>query len=143
MGYGGTILLVVILVVMVALLLLAGAGAAVYVHSTSKAAAVAEDCEDKPKPKDEFAMAAECDTPGRWSSCIPCVVPVKCRRASRIAVGSSRCSFHATRASCWPCSKPRDTSGHKRRQSRWSRRAWHKPTSRICDLRASLPLELL
>ena len=52
-----------VIVMVVALFLLVGAGAALYIHWTSKTLAAAEDCEDKPKPKDEFAMAAECDTP--------------------------------------------------------------------------------
>jgi hypothetical protein len=52
------------LVMVVALLLLAAAGALVYINSTPKTAALAEDCEDKPKPANEFALAAECDTPG-------------------------------------------------------------------------------
>jgi hypothetical protein len=50
-------------VMVVALVLLAAAGAVVYIYSTPKATALAEDCEDKPKPKNEFAMAAECDSP--------------------------------------------------------------------------------
>lgn len=52
------------LVMVVALVLLVAAGALVYINSTPQAAALAEDCEDKPKPKNEFALAAECDTPG-------------------------------------------------------------------------------
>ena len=35
----------------------------VYMYSTPKTLVAAEDCDDKPKPKDEFAMAAECDAP--------------------------------------------------------------------------------
>jgi hypothetical protein len=52
------------LVMVLALVLLVAAGALVYVDTTSRTLAAAEDCEDKPKPKNEFAMAAECDTPG-------------------------------------------------------------------------------
>lgn len=52
------------LVMVVALVLLVAAGALVYINSTPQAAALAEDCEDKPKPKNEFALAAECDAPG-------------------------------------------------------------------------------
>jgi len=52
------------LMMVLALGLLVAAGAVAYVHSTSKTPASAEDCADKPKPKNEFAMAAECDTPG-------------------------------------------------------------------------------
>ena len=52
------------LVIVLALVALAAVGAVVYTYSTSKAAAAAEDCAEKPKPKNEFAMAAECDTPG-------------------------------------------------------------------------------
>jgi hypothetical protein len=52
------------LVMVVALVLLVAAGAIVYINSTSKTLAAAEDCAEKPKPKNEFAMAAECDTPG-------------------------------------------------------------------------------
>jgi flagellar basal body-associated protein FliL len=52
------------LVIVLALVVLAAVGAVVYTYSTSKAAAAAEDCAEKPKPKNEFAMAAECDTPG-------------------------------------------------------------------------------
>lgn len=52
------------LVMVLALVLLVAAGALVYINSTSQTLASAEDCEDKPKPKNEFAMAAECDTPG-------------------------------------------------------------------------------
>ena len=43
-----------------ALVLLLGGGA-LYYWTTVRAAAAAEDCAEKPKPKDEFAMAAECD----------------------------------------------------------------------------------
>ena len=52
------------LIMLLAMVLLLAAGALVYINSTSKTLASAADCEDKPKPKDEFAMAAECDTPG-------------------------------------------------------------------------------
>ena len=52
------------LIMVLALVLLVAAGALVYVNSTSKTLAAAEDCEDKPKPENEFALAAECDAPG-------------------------------------------------------------------------------
>jgi len=52
------------LIMVLALVLLVTAGALVYINSTSKTLASAADCEDKPKPKNEFAMAAECDSPG-------------------------------------------------------------------------------
>ncbi len=52
------------LIMVLALVLLVAAGALVYINSTSKTLSAAEDCEDKPKPKDEFALAAECDAPG-------------------------------------------------------------------------------
>ena len=48
----------VLLVALVAILLLVG-GVLAYRHKASQAAA---DCGDKPKPKDEFTMAAPCDT---------------------------------------------------------------------------------
>jgi hypothetical protein len=48
----------VLFVALLALLLLVG-GVLAYRHKTSQAAA---DCGDKPKPKDEFTMAAPCDT---------------------------------------------------------------------------------
>lgn len=48
----------VLLVALVAVLLLVG-GLLVYRHQAAQAAA---DCGDKPKPKDEFTMAAPCDT---------------------------------------------------------------------------------
>ena len=51
------------LIMVLALVLLGATGALVYIYSTPKTLASAEDCEDKPKPKDEFAMAAECDAP--------------------------------------------------------------------------------
>jgi hypothetical protein len=54
-----------VLVMVVAFVLLAAAGALVYVYSTPKTLAAAEDCEDKPKPKNEFSMAAECDAPAQ------------------------------------------------------------------------------
>jgi hypothetical protein len=47
-----------LLAVLVAILLLAG-GVLAYRHHVQQAAA---DCGDKPKPKDEFTMAAPCDT---------------------------------------------------------------------------------
>ena len=50
-----------VLVMLVFLGLLAAAGTLVYIYSTPEARVAAEDCEEKPKPKDEFAMAAECD----------------------------------------------------------------------------------
>jgi hypothetical protein len=47
-----------------ALVLLLG-GAAVYYWTVARPRAAAmDDCADKPKPKDEFAMAAECDAGG-------------------------------------------------------------------------------
>ena len=52
-----------VLVMVVACALLAAAGALLYVYSTPKTTTAAEDCDDKPKPKDEFTMAAECDDP--------------------------------------------------------------------------------
>ena len=51
------------LIMVLALVLLVAAGTLAYINSTSKTLVSAEDCEDKPKPKNEFAMAAECDTP--------------------------------------------------------------------------------
>lgn len=48
----------VLFVALLALLLLVG-GLLAYRHKASQAAA---DCGDKPKPKDEFTMAAPCDT---------------------------------------------------------------------------------
>ena len=50
-----------VLVMLVVLGLLAAVGTWVYVYSTPDTLSAAEDCEEKPKPKDEFAMAAECD----------------------------------------------------------------------------------
>jgi hypothetical protein len=47
------------LLIVAALVLLLGGGA-MYYWTVARAAAAA-DCADKPKPKDEFAMAAECD----------------------------------------------------------------------------------
>jgi hypothetical protein len=47
-----------LLVVIVAVLLLAGGLFAYRRHAQQSAA----DCGDKPKPKDEFTMAAPCDT---------------------------------------------------------------------------------
>jgi hypothetical protein len=52
-----------LLVMIVTFGLLAAAGALVYINSTPKTTAAAADCAEKPKPKDEFAMAAECDAP--------------------------------------------------------------------------------
>ena len=52
-----------VLVMLVVLGLLAAVGTWVYVYSTPRTLSAAEDCEEKPKPKDEFAMAAECDAP--------------------------------------------------------------------------------
>ena len=52
-----------LLVMVLALGLLVAAGALIYVNKTSNTLAAAEDCEDKPKPKNEFALAAECDAP--------------------------------------------------------------------------------
>jgi len=49
-----TILLIAALVVLLG-------GGAFYYWTATRAAAAAADCADKPKPKDEFAMAAECD----------------------------------------------------------------------------------
>jgi hypothetical protein len=57
-----------LLVMVLALGLLVAAGALVYVNRTSKTLSAAEDCEDKPKPKNEFALAAECDAPGAPAS---------------------------------------------------------------------------
>lgn len=59
------------LVMVVALVLLVAAGALVYINSTPKTAALAEDCEDKPKPTNEFALAAECDAPGAPAGAAP------------------------------------------------------------------------
>jgi hypothetical protein len=47
-----------LLLAFVAVLLLVG-GLLAYRHKANQAAA---DCADKPKPKDEFTMAAPCDT---------------------------------------------------------------------------------
>jgi hypothetical protein len=52
-----------VLVMLVVLGLLAAVGTWVYIYSTPETLSAAEDCEDTPKPKDEFAMAAECDAP--------------------------------------------------------------------------------
>ena len=57
-----------LLVMVLALGLLVAAGAWIYVLKTSNTLAAAEDCEDKPKPKNEFALAAECDAPATPSS---------------------------------------------------------------------------
>jgi hypothetical protein len=48
--------------------LLLAAGTLVFINSTATTLASAAECEDKPKPKNEFAMAAECDTPGAPAS---------------------------------------------------------------------------
>ena len=42
-------------------LLLLGGGAVYYWTVARPAAAASADCADKPKPKDDFAMAAECE----------------------------------------------------------------------------------
>jgi hypothetical protein len=47
-----------------ALVLLLGGGALYYWTVARPRAAAADDCAEKPKPKDEFAMAAECDAGG-------------------------------------------------------------------------------
>lgn len=52
-----------VLVMVVVCALLVAAGVLVYIYSTPETMVVAEDCDDKPKPKDEFSMAAECDAP--------------------------------------------------------------------------------
>lgn len=49
------------LVVVLAFGVVTAIGALVYVNSTPPPPLPVEDCEDKPAPKDEFAMAAECD----------------------------------------------------------------------------------
>jgi hypothetical protein len=48
------------LVLMAALVLLLGGGA-LYYWTVARPAAAAADCADKPKPKDQFAMAAACE----------------------------------------------------------------------------------
>jgi hypothetical protein len=48
------------ILLMVALGLLLGGGA-LYYWTVARPATAAADCAEKPKPKDEFAMAAECD----------------------------------------------------------------------------------
>ncbi len=50
-----------VLLMVLALCVVVGAGALAYVYSTPKTLTAAEDCGDKPAPKVEFAMAAECD----------------------------------------------------------------------------------
>ena len=50
-----------VLLVAIAALLLLLAGAYGYRRSHGGTQAAAADCADKPKPKNEFAMAAECD----------------------------------------------------------------------------------
>jgi hypothetical protein len=52
-------------VMVLACALLVAAGVLVYMYSTPKTLVAAEDCDDKPKPKDEFSMAAECDAPAQ------------------------------------------------------------------------------
>jgi hypothetical protein len=60
-----------VLVMVLALGLLVAAGALFYVNRTSNTLTAAEDCEDKPKPKNEFALAAECDAPATPSGAAP------------------------------------------------------------------------
>ena len=48
------------LLLVVALAVLLGGGA-LYYWTVARPAAAAANCADKPKPKDDFAMAAECD----------------------------------------------------------------------------------
>jgi hypothetical protein len=60
-----------VLVALVAILLLVG-GLLAYRHKASQAAA---DCADKPKPKDEFMMAAPCDTGAETPKGAPAPVP--------------------------------------------------------------------
>jgi hypothetical protein len=55
-------------IVALALLL---AGGALYYWTVARPAAAAADCADKPKPKDEFAMAAECDGGEKPSAATP------------------------------------------------------------------------
>jgi hypothetical protein len=52
-----TRMLVRLLIVVAALVV----GVVVYTYTTSKQVPAAADCAEKPKPKSEFAMAAECD----------------------------------------------------------------------------------
>ena len=61
----------VLLVALVAILLLVG-GLLAYRHTASQAAA---DCGDKPKPKDEFTMAAPCDTGAETPKGTPAPAP--------------------------------------------------------------------
>ena len=49
------------LLLIAALVLLLGGGAVYYWTVARAAAAASADCADKPKPKDDFAMAAECE----------------------------------------------------------------------------------
>jgi hypothetical protein len=59
-----------LLFMVVALVLILGGGA-LYYWTVARPAAAAADCADKPKPKDEFAMAAACEggeTPGKGES---------------------------------------------------------------------------
>ena len=60
-----------VLVMLVVLGLLAAVGTWVYVYSTPDTLSAAEDCEEKPTPKDEFAMAAECDAPAPAGTAAP------------------------------------------------------------------------
>jgi hypothetical protein len=70
------------LIMVLASVLLLAAGALVYVNSTSKTLAAAADCEEKPKPKNEFAMAAECDAPG-GPAATPAAAPAPSPAGSR------------------------------------------------------------
>lgn len=60
-----------VLVMLVVLGLLAAVGTWVYVYSTPNTLSAAEDCDDPPKPTDEFAMAAECDAPAPAGAAAP------------------------------------------------------------------------
>jgi flagellar basal body-associated protein FliL len=51
-----------------AIMLLVGGSALYYWTVARPRAAAAADCADKPKPKNEFAMAAECDAAGEKSA---------------------------------------------------------------------------
>jgi flagellar basal body-associated protein FliL len=48
-------------ILLIAALVLLLSGGALYYWTFARPAAAAADCAEKPKPKDEFAMAAECD----------------------------------------------------------------------------------
>lgn len=61
----------VLLVALVAVLLMLG-GLLAYRYNASQAAA---DCGDKPKPKDEFTMAAPCDTGAEAPKSAPAPAP--------------------------------------------------------------------